>query len=777
MTIVAKLRLGGLLLAFIPSVLIGVLIGWTAVGQSTETLKNEAHSRLVSLRENRANQIESLFQQIREHLLVTAGTISTQRGLGKLTDSYNAYFKEANTDSAKDRQDVESYYRGAFASEYAKQNGSKQFDSGNILNKLDPTELALQARMIALNPNPVGKKDEFLELNDETKYARWHKFFHPTFRKLLQGYGYSDAYLVDGKTDNIVYSVHKEIDFATSLKAGPFADSGLGDAYRKVMAIDSNDKVAASDFSPYLPSYEAPVAFIGAPIFYKGEKIGAIIFQVPSKRLEAVMTSNRQWKESGMGESGETYLVGADLTMRSESRMLLEAPEAFSQLLKNTGTSKEVIDQIANKNTVVGIHKVDSTGVREALAGKSGFAIFEDYRGVEVVSAYRPINTGGMNWAILAEMDTSEAFAAASELRETVIYNVAIVTLLITVAAAVIAFLFANSINRPLREITDSMNDISAGEGDLTVRLNEKGKDELAELAGAFNRFVIKIDNLIGEVRVSTDSLSTSAEKLSLVTQDSRDGAGRQQREIEHIATAVEEMTTSVSEVANSTSQTASAAEQTGIQVETGREVLQRNLAAIQKLSNRIQESQVIVDALGSDSERVGTVLEVISSVAEQTNLLALNAAIEAARAGEQGRGFAVVADEVRILAQRTQESAEEIRQIIESLQSRSKETIKTLEMNNAELKESVSLSESTQESFLKIEEAVNTLLTMSAQIASATEQQSATTTEISQNVHSIHQVATDSLSGADETAASSNELAALGSHLNNLVSQFKVSR
>jgi methyl-accepting chemotaxis protein len=343
-------------------------------------------------------------------------------------------------------------------------------------------------------------------------------------------------------------------------------------------------------------------------------------------------------------------------------------------------------------------------------------------------------------------------------------------------AAAVLGFLFAGSVSRPLQRAVKSMRDIATGDGDLTVRLDATANDEFGQLAQAFNTFVGRIDTLVDRVRASMEHLSVSSGKLSAITRDTRDGMARQQREIEHIATAIEQMTSTVREVAVSTSATAQAAERAGDQVGSGREVLQRNLNAVQQLSGRMQQSQTVVDALRDDSNRVGTVLEVINSIAEQTNLLALNAAIEAARAGDQGRGFAVVADEVRILAQRTQESTGEIRQIVESLQGRSRDTSSMLEANNAELLESVRLSETTEAAFAEIEQAVGQLLAMSAQIASATQQQSVATDEIGRNVHVIHDVANATASGADQTAHSSSELADLGAQLHELVGHFRTT-
>ena len=660
--------------------------------------------------------------------------------------------------------------------EFGRRNADTSIDAAAYAKRLSEPAVALQYRFIHRNKHPIGSKDGLRDIDDGSEYARRHKFFHPTFRKLQQRSGANDIFLIDGETGHVVYSVFKSVAFATSLKSGPFADTGLGRAFKGAMAMDKPGSVEMTDIELYTPAYRDPAAFMATPVFLKGKKIGVIAFQVPLDGIRDVMTSGQRWEEAGLGKSGETYLVGADGVMRSESRVALENLDGFVAALEKAGVDSASIAEIRRKQTAVGIRKIDSPGVRNALAGQAGFEAFTDYRGVKVLSAYKPFDVLGMKWVILSEMDSAEAYATADRLQSTVIYELSGIVLLFIVVSAIIGYLFSRHIGKPLSRIVRSMQNISDGSGDLTVRLDDSAKDELGDLSRAFNGFVATIDTLVGKVRTSTESLSCSSEKLAAVTEDTRGGVTRQQQEIEHIATAVEQLTTTVKEVAQSTAATAQAAEHAGTQVATGKDVLVKNVSSIHELSTRMQASQEVVEALRNDSVRVGTVLEVIRSIAEQTNLLALNAAIEAARAGEQGRGFAVVADEVRVLAQRTQESTEEIREIIEALQSRSNETSRMLKSNNDELQSSVSLSESTQEAFAEIENSMNELLGMSSQIAQVTERQSSTTDEIGRNVHVIHDVAQATATGADQTAQSSHDLAQLGTDLSKLVAQFKVS-
>jgi methyl-accepting chemotaxis protein len=435
-----------------------------------------------------------------------------------------------------------------------------------------------------------------------------------------------------------------------------------------------------------------------------------------------------------------------------------------------------VIEDILSKGSVIGLQTVKSPGSLAALKGESGFSIFDDYRGIPVLSAYKPVDIIGHRWAILAEVDEDEAYAAATELHHYVIYLTMMTAFVLLVASGVLGWLFSLSIVRPLNSVVSSMQDISSGSGDLTVRLDESAKDEIGMLSRAFNTFVKKLDSIMSSVGDTTTELATASEELSTITKDTRLIVERQQEEIQHVATAIEEMTATVKDVAQNTSSTADASRHAGSQVAAGKSKLEDTARAIQQLKHRMDTSQQVVNALNEDSVKVGSVLDVIRGIAEQTNLLALNAAIEAARAGEQGRGFAVVADEVRVLAKRTQDSTEEIRDIIESLQSRSEQTAAMLVQNNEDLETTVASSDETLHVFSEIDQAVTELLEMSTQIASATEEQATVTEEISRNVDTINEGAKQTLVGAEQTSESSVSLARLGDQLKGHVGEFKCS-
>lgn len=336
-------------------------------------------------------------------------------------------------------------------------------------------------------------------------------------------------------------------------------------------------------------------------------------------------------------------------------------------------------------------------------------------------------------------------------------------------------WLMSISIVHPLRRAVAAMRDIADGDGDLTQRLDARGKDEVSELASAFNTFISRVQDVVSQVAGSTSQLASAAEEMSLIVDQTKNGIQQQSHETEQVATAMNEMVATVQEVARNADSAAEMAQAADAQALTGKNVVSRTVQSIEQLASEVNKASDVIHGLERDSEAIGAVLDVIQGIAEQTNLLALNAAIEAARAGEQGRGFAVVADEVRSLASRTQSSTQEIQAMIERLQIGSRDAVAVMTNGTTQAEESVRQAAEAGSSLEQITNAVANISHMNAEIADAARQQGTVAEEINRNVNNITQVAEVSASGTEDMARSSLALAELASSLQTMVARFKI--
>ena len=392
--------------------------------------------------------------------------------------------------------------------------------------------------------------------------------------------------------------------------------------------------------------------------------------------------------------------------------------------------------------------------------------------GEDYLDLFESISSEGAKvGTIYMQVDLGEMEKAKSD----AIWSAVITALLISVLAAAISYAIQASIVTPINRVVDALRDIAEGEGDLTRRLAVNSTDEVGQLSKWFNIFIERVHKIISDFSETASELNASATRLSATAKETERGVVSQQTEIQQVVEAVREMAAVVEDVALNVTQTAENAETADSEAVEGNRVVTATMAQIENLSQDINAASEVIDRLQQETDNIGSVLDVIRGIAEQTNLLALNAAIEAARAGEQGRGFAVVADEVRTLASRTQSSTQEIQEMIERLQAGAREAVHMMEKGTAQASESVSQAEAASRSLNAITEGVSSIKDKTNQMASASEEQSAATREMERNMNSIADVSRQTSEGSVEIAASMVALAKMATQMEKIVRQFRL--
>ncbi len=353
-----------------------------------------------------------------------------------------------------------------------------------------------------------------------------------------------------------------------------------------------------------------------------------------------------------------------------------------------------------------------------------------------------------------------------------IVLTLFVVGILIGIAGA---WLVSRMIVVPINETVEAMHEIAAGEGDLTKRLTVKGKDEVADLAIGFNAIIDLIHTTIRSVTDASSQLAAAAEELSATSFTGTQNVIKEKQQLELVATAMNEMASTAQEVAHNADNAATGTQQADQQAAEGRTVVSQTMKAINSLATEVESASSTIAQLEADTEQIGTVVEVIQAIAEQTNLLALNAAIEAARAGEQGRGFAVVADEVRSLANRTQESTQEIQKMIERLQTGARNAVSVMDNSQKQAGMTVDKAAQADSALNQISTSITEVSDMNMHIAEAVRQQGMVTEEINANITTLSAVAHETEAGSQQISSSSEELSGLAYQLQSIIGKFKV--
>ena len=628
----------------------------------------------------------------------------------------------------------------------------QEFNTGwDALNGVNQTQY-LQSKYITDNPNESGKKHLLDEANDGSVYSEKHKIYHPYLRNVLEKHEYYDIFLVNTKGD-VVFTVYKELDFATNLINGQWKDSGLATVFRKVKEKPVKDEIVFEDFKPYSPSNNVPAAFMGAPIFDGSDEFaGVLIYQMPIARINNITQVSRK-----VSETAEVHIVGEDLLLRNDP-------------------------DLEDKEDPILKEKMDIEPARLGLEGKEGVVESRD-EGQLTLASYTPFDALGSKWVLFVDIFESEVMKEANALQKLIL----MVSLGALVCIGLITVLYARTITQPIKSLMSSMLGLANKDYTTNVPYQTRG-DEMGDMARSvevFKQNGIAVQKL--EAEQESMKLKAEADKKEAMDMLANDFDSRTSGIIKSLAAAATEMQATAAQMTATSNNTAhasqivaSAATEADSNVQTvaaateelsaSSSEIARQISSVAEKSTRASgeaaRTNQQVGELNTLADSIGEVVGAIKGIAEQTNLLALNATIEAARAGEAGKGFAVVADEVKKLATETASKTIQIDERVGKIQSAIRATV---------------------EAVGRIINDVNDIDHSTATVASAVEEQNAATAEIgrnvseastgtqqvAQNIVDVQRSAEETGEAADSLNQAANELAEIAENLQEQVSDF----
>ena len=462
-----------------------IVIAYQGYRSGRDAIEGSIENQLRSVRAAKAEQIEAYFSRLRSEVKVLGSGTLARDALSAFSPAYNTVLGQTGSIDGDRVGELRDYYRNEFSPRLEEGTGSSPNPDAYLPAPISARYL--QYEYIVRNPNQIGEKDKLNAASDRTDYTKAHSKFHPPFKDIADEFGYYDLFLIDNNGD-IVYSVRKESDFATNLRLGPYARSSLAAAFKEAQRQNSG-YVALSDFSFYDASYGEPAAFAATPIYDGTDLIGVLAIQIPSDKINAVMTSNGEWEEEGLGKTGETFLVGNDEPqplLRSDARKLLESPEEYYKILEAQQVDTEKVDRIERLETSVLSQPVTNEAIESAIAGQSGVRTITNDLGEESLSAYAPLDLRGLNWVIISEIDSAEIFQPVESFAKRVLISAAGLVFLITLASLWLAKAFL----KPVDRLTDGFKRLAKGHQNVVVEAISN--DELGELARSFNHMVKK---------------------------------------------------------------------------------------------------------------------------------------------------------------------------------------------------------------------------------------------------------------------------------------------
>jgi class 3 adenylate cyclase len=489
-----------LVMLLVTSILSAAVVGYIGYQSGRNSLRAAEFDALTEIRQSQTRQLQSQISDLQNSLVVyTRGSTTTEA-----VEAFTAAFDQLGnaTITAQQQQSIVDYYNKQFAPVEDQQTG-KQVDVTGLL----PTSNA-QKYLQANYTTPFTDWEQALKFDDAHDGSAWTAAsmrYNDFFREIVKRFEFQDALLLDTR-GNVVYSAYKSVDLGTNILTGPYEGGDLTEAYQKARDSHDVDYVGMTDFGDYQPA-DQPTAWMVSPVGPAGHVEGVLAMQFPISKINRLMTVDKRWEESGMGKTGETFIVGPDDLMRSDSRLFLEDPNAFERDVINAGTPPDVAHDSIRQHGTTLVQPVATEATQLAQRGQRGTLVARDYLGHETLQAYAPVDVPGLHWAVIAKIDTSEAFAPVSTFTRKLVLSTTVIIFVVCIAAMLLARLFV----RPIRRLESGAQRISSGE--YGVSLPVQSRDEFGDLTVAFNEMSRNLaikEELLTDQRRENDRLLLS---------------------------------------------------------------------------------------------------------------------------------------------------------------------------------------------------------------------------------------------------------------------------
>lgn len=609
---------------------------------------------------------------------------------------------------------------------------------------------------MAQEPMTIEAMAEFSHTTDlgSSTYNSIYQKYNPKFVNFVSKLENGDVLLADAKTGTILYSTLKESDYGTSLITGPYKNTNAAKAFEA--AKNSNDKNFATitDYELYAPSNDKPTAFIAAPIFKGDEKVGILIFKLDTSKIDQIVSNNNKWESLNLGQSGEVVLIGQDYKVRNNTRFLNDEKDEKIKSAKSTTLLKEI----------------RTIGTEDVLKGNTNINTYIDYQNIKSIVAYAPLNVDNLKWGILVKINYDEAFQSVNKLQ-----NLMLIILAVTIIA-IIAFsiILSSHIAVPMIKMSKAAEQIA--KGDLTVEL-PKGKrsDEIGILMNSTKDMLHGLREQTKEIINVVNVLSSAVSEITVSLTQVTSGAAETSSAVSETTATVEEVKQTVYLSSEKTKNVSNSAKQSLEVSKSGSKATEDTLDGMKVINNQMQEIADSIIALSEQTQNISELIESVDTISEQSNILAVNASIEAAKAGEMGKGFSIVAQEIKNLAEQSKQGTKQVRGILKDIQKATNTAVMTTEKGIKLVDMGMEQANEAGNAIHKLMENINLSAQAAIQIEASSQQQLVGMDQVAIAMEGINQASIQNVDSMKQLEEAARGLQEMGYRLKQLTEKYKV--